>query len=779
MSEPYTPSNKPGETVLDQASTKLILGSLYNGIITSVDPTAGTCVVLTDSPGASIEGAFYVAGGLMAPLLGFKTRTVPPLGARVTVLYGKPPMIVAQAPVEPTDTAMGNKKSSSGLNFRADKEVYGDGIVKGPVADSDLLEGEYDVSNAMNVGLLFLNNLMCMRAGDRAKVETCLLNDMVRIVSEVYRHHSAFGDFEIYNDGHLNVEWHGTSYEHESYNKSDPKSPKVPTKNKEVAIDQVEDQALFKQRFSMYLGHLGDFIQMFIREPQDTSESIITGKARLFVGTGGSINFQTTDEIVFEKVVRVTVPRRKEAYDSPDGDKYADELPTEPLIEWDFGAGNKNIHHTAYQLREYARYLSLHKNLARFRQKEKDFEIPKETEIPAPSASNRERDREGVNGSKEFFEAYSTIRMLRGGGIILVAGDGSCVNLNNRQVTISALERITMDTPGDIEMTAGGSIYKTAYKDIHSTAVTGGILQKARKRFHLLVEQGLLWLKSDGTEKTTETGRYGIYLDAAEGDMAINSKGDLCMRSQEKDVILRADKSSVIVKARENILLIPRTGALFLQSVAKGIIMQCRKFHLQARKILLNDNIQISPNNFKVSGNMSVSGRLKAGALWNGEDVKKLRGKYLHGGHVRVMSAAPAPPEPDTELTSMVGGLLSEAAASSPIMEQLDDSVWRYDVQDFPDRTANGTYTSSYRSWTQDYAFTHPDIAEEYEDWKLEDNKLKSATRTSESMPYPGDRFTQEMVHPNDAGDILDKPADYTFQQTALKPETIVRKRRK
>lgn len=776
-----TSSRNLVESLLGTAQNNLEYGKLYSGFITAVDSGLGTCVVLTEGPGKEIDNVLYATGGMMSPLLGFKTRTVPPLGSRVMVLYGKPSFVVGQANVEGTDPVMGHKKSSSGQCFRSGKDIYGDGIVAGPVVDSDVLEGEFDISNAMNVGLLFLNNVITMKAGDRAKVETCLLNDMVRIISEVYRHHSAFGDCEIYNDGQLNVEWHGTSLEHESYNESDPKSPKVPTKNGEVDFDSLEDSSLFKQRFSAYLGFLGDFVQLFIREPQETQNSIITGKAKLHINSSGGIFLSSVDEIVFERATRVIVPRRKVDHDSPEGDLFHDELPTEPLVEWDYGPGNKNIHHVAYQLREYARYLSSHKSLARFRQKKKDFEVPAESDIPAPSYTNQEQDREGVNGNVTFFETYSTIRMLRGGGIILVAGDGSSLNLGNRQATLSSLERIVLDTPGDIEMNAGGGIYGTAYKDIHLTAVTGNIIQKARNKFHLLTEKGLLWLKSDGNEEKAEGGKFGIYLDAAESDLAVNAKKELCLRSEEEDVVLRSDKKSIILRAKENITQLCKSS--LIQAIGKGLVFNVKRAQFLCKNFKIGENVEVTDTRVSINGRLNVVGKAKVGGgIWNGEAVWKLSGNKRHNGHVHVLSSTMEPFPDDGSMTELATQLLMEASASNEVLVRLDSSSWRYDAQDFPDREADGTYVSTYRTWTQDYAFTHAEeFGDSYVDWKWStENRLLPSSRTVPSMPYPGDNGLEEMVHPNEAGDVLDKPApEYKLEQTPLEASDIVRKRRK
>jgi uncharacterized protein (DUF2345 family) len=775
--------NKPGTTARDSAAQDLKLNTVYTGTVTSVDSANGLCTVLTRTPGTSVENVLWTSGGFLAPLLGFKCREIPTLGSHVAILFSEPSFVIQVLPNEPTDTRLGNKKSASGMSYRADKKVYGDGIVSGAVVDGDALEGEFDISNAMNVGLLFLNNMMAMSAGERAKIETHLLNDMVRIISEVYRHHSSFGDFEIYNDGRLNVEWHGTSYEHESYNKDSAKSPKVPTKKHEVDLENIEDAAMFKQRFSQYVGYLGDFVQLFIREPQKTSTSIITGKAKFQIQSSGAVLIQSTDEIIFERACRVVVPRRLKEHDDDQGNTFSevsgDSLPKEPIVEWNYGPGNKNIHHIAYQLREYARYISYSRSLARFRQLEKDFDVPSEADTPAPDSANQEQDRADANGSVPFYETYSTIRMLRGGGIVLVAGDGSSLNLGNQQAVLSSVDRIVLDAGGDIVLNAGRGIYGTAYKDIHLTSITGGIMQKARKKFHVLVERGLLWLKSDGSDSNSEGDGQGVYLDAAEGALVINAKKDACIRSEEQDILLQSVKGSVVFKAKTNIVNIAQKGIHLTQALG-GVVVQTKLFQFLAKKILVNENVTISDTMVDLGTKVNLRNRLKVSENIYGPEVFKL-GKYRHNGHIRVLRGELEAPAEDAGLEDELSGALADADDAEEVIGELDGSVWKYEDSEFPEYPADGTSTSQYQPISQDFIATHSDLfSETHDDWDFSDNKLKSATRTEATLPYPGERSKEEMVHPEGAGDILDKPSSKTdWTQTELEAKAIIKKKTK
>ena len=78
------------------------------------------------------------------------------------------------------------------------------------------------------------------------------MDDMVRIVSETFKHYSAFGDYQIYNDGRLNVRFDGTSYEHESFGKLSDQDPLVDLDSNKVDFKDTFTQT-GRWRFSEYI----------------------------------------------------------------------------------------------------------------------------------------------------------------------------------------------------------------------------------------------------------------------------------------------------------------------------------------------------------------------------------------------------------------------------------------------------------------------------------------------------------------------------------------------
>ena len=231
------------------------------------------------------------AAGFFSSLLGFNANYIPSVGTNVTVYYpgGGIGYIVGSAADSSyinlkgmnRRVTTGGKQEQGNASYQLEEcfldlrkkwnqgegeEYNNNRFASGSNPAGDLVEGEFDMSNAMGVGLQLIRHFAILKAGDFAKVEACLIDDMVRIVSHTFRHFTSFGDYKIYNDsGRLNVVWDGTTNDWETYGKESPNEPRVNLDGKSV-IDIEKDKFanLAKWRFSSYVGFLGDFINLFV-----------------------------------------------------------------------------------------------------------------------------------------------------------------------------------------------------------------------------------------------------------------------------------------------------------------------------------------------------------------------------------------------------------------------------------------------------------------------------------------------------------------------------------
>ena len=468
---------------------------ICKGFVKSVSPANNTIVVLIDG----VPRPCQWCAGIISGMVGLKTSYYPPQKTEVVVVwpenndYGY--VVAAVAPkyvdgAKPRSSMLDDEKSNyvnknvfHVQNSQQSRTFLGS---KPPV---DLAEGELNIENWMGVGLTMLRNLASIQASDLARVECHLLDDMVRIISDTFRHYTAFGDYKISNDGgKLNVVWNGTSHDHEAWgnqHQADPKAKMTSRTNVAenlVAADQSDDG---RWRFTQYIGWLGNFINAYVTDPVNTIGKIAegqfrSGKAHIHINDDGAVLVQSVADIVLEKVVRIPVPNQIRKEDDPKGELSDAQLGnTDFLKTWN--PSSSNLFEMAFQLREYARWLNNTHTLSRFHQMPRDWQIPSEDQTPAPDVNSGTPDKAEVNtGVSNWKIAYSTIRIYRDGSIQTVDAYGNAITTTAVGIQISSARDIFLQAGGSVNIVAGRDINLVARKNIGLTAATEAIRFRAQ-----------------------------------------------------------------------------------------------------------------------------------------------------------------------------------------------------------------------------------------------------------------------------------------------------------
>ena len=452
------------------------------------------------------------ACGIFSGLLGFKTSYVPPQGTPVVLLSVGPGQyfIVASSPQPRADKGMQERTIT-----RSDEHNYHNAqlfsvknkadaaMVASHKPPVDLAEGEIMIDNLIGVALTLLRGMASLSAGDLARVECHLLDDMVRIISDTFVHYTAFGDMRIVNDGgKLNVIWHGTSHDHEAWGLENEGDPKVKLAGSEDRvdlsnIDSTTDEG--RWRFSQYIGWLGNFISMFVTDPILTLGKIAetpyrSGKAKLHVNTDGAIVIQTVADIVLEKVVRIPVPNQIRRDEDPKGNRADDSSLVSSIDGKQYLKTWKpsgDLFEMAFQIRDYARWLNNAYSLGRFRQLERDYFVPTEAQTPDPERDALVKEKEEVNsGIVNWQILYAAIRIYRDGSIQQVDAYGNSITMTKVGLQIS--------TPQDLLLQAGGSINIMAGRDVNITGRQNVTLTAALQKLHMKAEMGINILSKAG-----------------------------------------------------------------------------------------------------------------------------------------------------------------------------------------------------------------------------------------------------------------------------------------
>lgn len=757
------------------------MGSLYKGTIVATR----TAQLLYD---VAIEGfgtvsGCYWAAGWFSGLGGIRTTFIPPPGTRVVVLYGSPSMVVSMIPSDTPDMLSSDNRTMTGEledtrdSFDGYSNTGSSEIGRTHTPFSDMIEGELDISNLMGVGIALLTNFARLSGGGRAIVECHVLNDMVRIVSDTFKHYNAFGEFKIYNDGRLNMRTDGTSYDFEAMGQLDPKDNKYELNDALPDIANIDSlNRTGRYRFSQFVGFLGDFVHTFVTDPtavlgELSADAIRSGKANVHINGDGTVLVQSVAEIAFERVTRIVVPIETKRHEEnlEVRAKQMDKLNKSYLKLWNYGKDMKNAWQVGYQLREYSRWLSQYYSLARFKQLEDSdgaWKVPTEAETPEPKWHGEEKDKkEANNGSDDSYIIYATIRIMRDGGIMSLAGDGSCVHQGNGTVTISSPRHVRIEAAGDVSIVAGQSIFLKARRSIEIFAVVGGLMLKARTWLQQLCEKGSIWIKSDAEEGGSEEGdpetvvhKHGVIIESSQHGVLIHADQELAIESLKKKIIIQTkdDLGDIDIVSGGNI------GIKAGSSANKTLLLYAKELGARADKIMMDPLKFMSISQYATfwagsAGGASntiqalhikrivaeqVSSRtIKGKKLHNRPDPQAASAKKCptHINHINLGTEADLKLKnhnvEDTDKLRLVAEIpvvLPKMTEGSPVMRMRDNTLYGEDR-----RFRNDDHLV--QTLAQQHLVDDAETQDEYDTWDWKDDVLLTAPRIApKSFPFPG-----------------------------------------
>lgn len=549
-------------------------GLIYTGVIRNVNSTRQDYTIQVDG-GEKLEGC-VLALGMFSGLMGMKMSIRLPIGTSVLLAYdGASAYIVGCVAADNTDeNSYLNRYLTGKGDHDAGTTLDPDNVGSPPphTQPCDLFDGEFEIGNLAGPFIRFMTFMTSMGAGEQAKVEFHLLRDLVRVVSRNFEHFSALGEMKIYHDGRLNMEFNGTTYDHERWGKETEKEAKAELDGASVKLEDIDDRIeTGRWRVTKLFGFMGDLLNTWFTDPAVTAgkfaeDALRCGKARMHVGQDGAVLVQSMSDIVLERVCAIPVPIRIKHQENPSGvvATEMDKLERKYLKIWDDKNGETG-HHTLYKIREYARYLNQFHSLARIHQfaqgGKAEWYVPTEEEAPDPEHGADEADREeATSGNTYWHLCYSTIRIFRDGAILLHDAVGNTVSMGETGVQFSSTTNLHLYAAGDIVAKAGNSMFLGARRHMEMVASRGGMRIKARAFLHGLCEKGTLWLKSDADPDDLEPededdpepemiGEQGVRVEAtlAQGYWLTHLKSLIQACGEDED----EDKVSVILRSLE------------------------------------------------------------------------------------------------------------------------------------------------------------------------------------------------------------------------------------
>lgn len=526
-----------------QANYQVQAGCVYRGTVLGRNDQTNLYSVQIEDP-VTVLPACVFAAGLVTSLLGVRMSTRLQPGVRCLVVAGSPSFIVGcfeSAPTPDAGTALDqNAKTETGSSAGTREQTGGVPLF----IPNDLQEGEIEFGSLTGTALQLLTTVARIKAGDRAAVETHLQNDMVRVISGVFRHHSALGDHEIYEkDGKLHGRWSYTSLAHEAWGSISEEE------HAKIAEFQVSSEAeTLRSRFDMFMGHAGDFVTMVLQDPVETLGTLGAQgrpKLRMHVNPDGSFLLQGMGDIVLEHTSQIAAPFAKTAGgDEPPLTGAPNTAPLKPHDAIEDAMAEKDPIALAYALRSYSRWLTDTHSVQRFLQNPDAYGVA----VQAPENPYECGEKDKKEEAPTWRPHYATVRLNRDGSVNVMS-DGASVLMANGNVQVTAPKDLLLEAGGNLTLRAGRNILALARGHIEWIAVLGGIVQKCRDTWKVFSERGRLHLRTDFTEGTSNpdpdtaatitdylTAQPGIIVEGNQTGAAMLVRTGLQLQVEDGDV---------------------------------------------------------------------------------------------------------------------------------------------------------------------------------------------------------------------------------------------------
>ena len=553
-----------------------------------------------------VKGCIYVAG-TMATFFGIENTSLPAVGATVLLYYSTntaPSLVIGtlggqNLVLEALQDSISGQYTEDDYTVSATKglkaTLKGDKYVsfgKGTPIPMDLVAGEMNLTMSTGTMIRLLHNFAQLGASDAAKVEACVLNDMVRIVDNYFAHHSCGGDELIWGaGGGCTKESHFTSYGFEAEGKIKAEEVFCPEKEQGVYDLKKDLKSVTgdtgRWRLSEYTGFLGDMVHRWVTDPTKVASNIMdkalrAGQFRSWVGSDGTYCVQAAGGIQLEVTQYIVIPTILKAWNDPDFDMEdaMQKLDNEFLLIWGKGPRWDDLKVACWQLQYYTKYLTLWHSLANFRRLSKHgyCKIPKESEIPlrTPIASEEvKRTTNPLGGLKQ--SGHALISMDPSGNMSLRSNDHTSITMHNGNIQIAC--------PGNLELKAGGivsmqgnTISIRGAQRVEITSIFGTLVTTARTAWKALCELGTIWLKGDGREDTDlpktklqekidklgqeprEFAKFAVVIDASRGKTLVHGRQGVVLDTKDKQghITLQADgpESHINMHATEDIRML-------------------------------------------------------------------------------------------------------------------------------------------------------------------------------------------------------------------------------
>ena len=725
----------------------------FVGTISSSD--AGTYNIQIDAGGAT-HGALvqgYPLLQVFATTLGFKECPQYPTGARVLCynIDGLSCYIFGIIPSSDlgnhgffSRVSLGTEDSNSqdaDCNTLGYKSEAAKLVTMNAQRPTDVVEGEYVISNELGVLIGLLQELAVLKGSELAQVQCFMLDDLVRLISHNFSHWTSMGEVNIWHDGKAIIaEYGATHLSRESMGVPQTTDKAEPMFEEEVGTKANDTKDYYKikedqrikavERLKMFVGRLGDFLHLFLVRPDDEAKRNLSGTmdgmferglADVHVSTEGRISVRTITSIAVEKTNWIKVPLRVRTPEDPKGDEVDDiEFEDKKPFEWDNQVKvAENPIGYFLQLRDCLAYVQDKYAYLNFDKYKKDFMMSK-------SSSDKEKslgDCKNIDPNTEYeFSDYklrhSGFYLMDNGGIMFKDAWGSAIVMEGGDIYLQpARDLVSQPLRHDITK-AGHSVSVAAKKHIDISSTEEGFRLKTKKVQHFFAKDEGIILQTDTTGQSAPTPAEEAY--DTFGGILFKAK-DAGVFTYGKKIYDFASEAS-LYKAKDKLMLESEDGNIW-------VIPEKNLYMMPTGDLIATPegNLQLI-----TSGNAMLGG---AGQTSIGQQGQQL-GMVPHPGSLPAILDGILP------LDTIISGINTARSALDDTMESMmspftesskfDDVKFRWLSSDKYNLTAREDHIPQTIAQQDDKAFSFLSLKE----W--------TEVEVESTLPFPGkDKFEQ------------------------------------
>ena len=460
----------------------------------------------------------------------------------------------AQDKIDPDTGVIGAKETALFTERMAPSGVKSIGYSR---AAEDLFTGEMSLHNEYGIGYDILRHILQLMGSEKAKIELSNIDDAVKIISGLFKHYSALGTSQIYNDNGCNtLEFLGSPHQCELQGM---KSFVSPFKEEDDVYSLKESNQVPYSRLTALFGHLGGIFQFYLSslDPKSVSPNtsdknpINPGLFRTALDENGRLLVQSASDIILQRTDRIVVPVKKKEPWEPGNSNEPKYTPKTPFI-WFDESFDETTDLTgipqeirSLQLRDYIgwavgqSYLRLKDSSQLTDPVKESWYLPDLTEAVIPEDEYDNVDSTNTENYNNNADKMATIMLGQDGSITLRNSEGAEISLIGKNINITC--------PGEISLTSGGNTVVMA---------KNSLIAKAKNNVELVASQGDMRLKSENNMQAVSG--QGVLIESLSTDESIDfSKPGT--EAVSKGVVIKASGSRALVSAKNTHLNGTRT----------------------------------------------------------------------------------------------------------------------------------------------------------------------------------------------------------------------------